>query len=66
MIIDKYIGNAEYTTRSAELCKDQENNLYYVNLYNDNRLVETRSLTGKSIYYARDCAENWVTGVING
>ena len=66
MIIDKYIGNTEYTTRSAELCKDQENNLYYVNLYNDNRLVETRSLTGKSIYYARDCAENWVTGVING
>jgi hypothetical protein len=32
---------------------------YAVDMFEDNDLVETRILPGKSIYYAEDLAENW-------
>lgn len=37
---------------------------YVVDLYEQNRLVQTRELPGKSLRYAEDLAENWETGVI--
>lgn len=38
---------------------------YVVDLYEDNILVESRELPGKSIYYANDVAENWENNIIH-
>lgn len=38
--------------------------MYVVDLYEDNKLVETRKLPGKSLYYAEDVSENWDNGII--
>ena len=37
---------------------------YVVDLYQDNQLMESRALPGKSKYYADDVSENWNTGII--
>ena len=37
---------------------------YIVEMYENKELVESRVISGHSIDYAEDCAENWVTGVI--
>lgn len=38
--------------------------MYVVHLYENNKLVQTRELPGKSLHYAEDVAENWETGII--
>ena len=38
---------------------------YEVDLYEDNALVETRKVHDKSLSYAEDVADNWVSGIIN-
>jgi hypothetical protein len=38
--------------------------MYVVDLYENNKLIETRELPGKSRYYAEDVSENWDTGII--
>ena len=37
---------------------------FAVEMYEDDVLVETRELPGKSISYAEDTADNWVSGLI--
>tara|TARA_R110002012_G_scaffold138606_1_gene295410 strand:+ start:174 stop:449 length:276 start_codon:yes stop_codon:yes gene_type:complete len=37
---------------------------WQVEMYEDNVLIETRELPGKSIHYANDTAENWDKGII--
>lgn len=38
--------------------------MYVVNLYENDKLVQTRELPGKSIHYAEDVVENWESGAI--
>lgn len=38
--------------------------MYVVDLYERDKLVEVRSLPGKSIHFANDVAENWENGII--
>lgn len=38
--------------------------MYVVDLLENGRKVETRTLPGKSRAYAQDLAENWETGVL--
>jgi len=38
--------------------------MWIVNLYEDNILLESRELPGKSLRYAEDVAENWENGII--
>jgi len=38
--------------------------VYVVDLFEGNKLMESRTLLGKSIHYAEDVAENWETGII--
>lgn len=38
--------------------------MHSVLMYEDDKLVENRTLPGKSIYYANDVAENWENGII--
>jgi hypothetical protein len=37
---------------------------YVIDLYEDDTLLESRQVPGKSIYYAEDVAENWENGII--
>jgi len=52
--------------RGAEIRKinTETNETYVVDFYENDALVETRELPGKSIYYAQDTAENWLNGII--
>lgn len=38
--------------------------MYVVDLYENGRLIQTRSLPGHNRYYAEDVAENWESGII--
>lgn len=38
--------------------------VFSVLLYENDELVETRALPGRSIHYAEDVAENWENGII--
>jgi hypothetical protein len=38
--------------------------MYVVHLYENEKLVQTRELPGKSLHYAEDLAENWESGII--
>jgi len=49
------------TERSSRVL---ETTCWQVEMYEDNVLIETRELPGKSIHYANDCAENWNNGII--
>ena len=49
------------TNRTARILDEKG---YAVEFYEDDVLVETRQLPGKSISYAEDTAENWVSGLI--
>lgn len=37
---------------------------YVIDLFEDDTLLESRQVPGKSIYYAEDVAENWENGII--
>jgi hypothetical protein len=37
---------------------------YVVEMYENEKLIETRELPGKSFYYAESCARNWDQGII--
>jgi hypothetical protein len=37
---------------------------YVVDLFEDNVLMESRKLPGKSLHYAQDVSENWDNGII--
>ena len=39
---------------------------YVVEMYENETLIETRELPGKSFYYAESCARNWDEGIIKG
>ena len=59
---EKFLGQGDYHNRVAVI---QENgDKYFVDLYLEDILQRTIDLSDKSIHYARDTAENWVTGVI--
>ena len=55
-----YEGNG---SRRALIYKDDDGN-HHVELWEKNKLRETRDLRDHNIHYAEDCAENWVTRVI--
>ena len=38
--------------------------MFVVDLFEDDKLVESRSLPGKSIHYANDVSKNWDNGII--
>ena len=42
-----------------------EPQVYYVDFYQDNNIIETRTFPGKSFYYVEDAAENYICGILN-
>ena len=55
-----YEGNG---SRRALIYKD-DSGQHHVELWEDSKLREVRDLSERSIHYAEECAENWVTSVI--
>ena len=43
-----------------------EETQYVVKMYEQGKLIESRSMGGHSERYAEDCGQNWNNGVING
>lgn len=65
--LSRYYGdkNGEYSDRYAVIGVDDEDGVNYtIKLYASEALIETRVISGHTIDYVEDCAENWVTGVI--
>lgn len=51
-----------YDERRKAVIKDQFG--YFVELWENGRLVESRDLSNHTKQYAQDCAENWCEGTI--
>jgi hypothetical protein len=66
MIVETYQGYGDYADRTAEIHVHEYQEYNYVKMYKGGENVEIRVLKGKSLQYAQDTAENWITGVING
>lgn len=62
-ILTEIYGSNEYEDRHAKVAL--ENGVYFVHMYKGDNLFELRSMNDHSEHYAQDCAENWVTGIIN-
>jgi hypothetical protein len=62
----EFVMYIKLKNRGAEIRKENTSSceMYVVDFYEDDVIVESRDLPGKSIYYARDTAENWVNGII--
>jgi len=67
------LGESMMTRRSSVIRQQPYNNgsskgpdtCYVVDMYENEELIETRELVGKSLYYAEDCARNWDEGIID-
>lgn len=57
--LSEYIS---YDERRKAVIKDQFG--YFVELWENGRLVESRDLSYHTKQYAEDCAQNWVEGII--
>lgn len=59
-----WIVLSEYTKdgRMAKIYDTQDG--YTVELYENGDVVDTRDLSGHTLRYAEDCAENWIEGII--
>lgn len=55
--IIRHIPNTENEHRGPDM-------LYIVDLYEHDKLLESRRLPNKSIHYAKDVSENWDNGII--
>jgi len=61
--ISTYWGDDEYKRRRASVMKNTHG--YYVDMWEDDQLIESRTLYDHSEIYAENCAENYVLGIIN-
>lgn len=61
--ISEFLGDGNYSNRRAvvELC----NGVYSVALFDGNIIKDEILLVGKSLRYAEDLAENYVTGIVD-
>ena len=51
------------SARHFEIVEEKQ---YVVKMYENGKLIESRSIGGHSKRYAEDCGQNWNNGVING
>lgn len=57
-------GEKEFKDRFAVLSYDLHNDAYVVELFKEDVLFKRIDITMHTEDYAKDCAENWVIGVI--
>ena len=61
-MLSEYYGSDQYSTRVAKLFHRWSG--YEVEFWDNEELVQFKSMFEKSKYYAEDACENWVTGII--
>lgn len=59
----KKITEFEDQNRKAVVYLDTREECYSVDFYENNSMIGTEQYPNKSIYWAEDCAENWVKGI---
>ncbi len=59
--LSTYWGDDEFSYRKAYVMKNSHG--YYVDMWEHEQLIESRSLYEHSERYAEDCAENYVMGI---
>jgi hypothetical protein len=67
--ISEFYGFEDHSDREAYIYLNADD-AYVVEMIlrdDEEKIIhkEQRDLSGHSIYYAEDCAENWVSGIIN-
>lgn len=62
VLYHSFWGEGEYDDRSAFVKTNDKG--FFVEMWSDTELIETRPLYEHSEIYAENCAENWVLGVI--
>lgn len=55
---------SEYTKEDREAKIYDTDEGYVVEMFEEGKPIELRSLTNHTLRYAEDCAENWVEGII--
>ena len=61
--IEELKGYGDYANRSATISSC--NNALHVEMYDELGLALHTIIRNKTLRYAEDCAENWVTGVLH-
>jgi hypothetical protein len=61
--LSTYWGDDEYKNRKATVMRNSHG--YYVDMWESDQLVETRTLYEHSEIYAENAAENYVLGIMN-
>jgi len=61
--ISTYWGDEEFADRMANVMLNEMG--FYVDMYKDEKLVESRPLYEHSEIYAENAAENYVMGILN-
>jgi hypothetical protein len=61
--LSTYWGDDQYKNRMANVMKNELG--FYVDLYENKKLIETRTLYEHSEIYAENAAENFVMGILN-
>ena len=61
--LSTYWGDDQYKNRMAHVMKDEQG--YYIEMYDNEVLIETRPLYEHSEIYAENAAENFVMGILN-
>ena len=59
----KIISEFEKDNRRAIVIFNDET-VFTVEMYEDNKLVESREIVDHTLQYAEDCAENWIESII--
>lgn len=62
-VISKF-WNSDHT-KMAVVNVDTKTCAYFVEFYNNEKLMETRDFPNKSLYYVEDAAENYTLGILN-
>ena len=62
VLYHSFWGEGEYDDRSSFVKSNDQG--FFVEMWSDTELVETRPLYEHSEIYAENCAENWVLGAI--
>ena len=61
--VSTYWGDEEFADRMANVMLNKMG--FYVDMYKDDKLVESRPLYEHSEIYAENAAENYVMGILN-
>ena len=59
----KKISEHEDKNRKAIIYVDTKEECYSIDFFENDSIIGTEHYPNKSIYWAEDCAENWVMGI---